>query len=84
MSLKVKSRAPRSKYRRIIVAGYTSESETAKQLNVSVRTLRKWRQCGMGPPWAKVGRQVIYGDESRTAWLRGQEVRPVHMTEAAA
>ena len=81
MKLKAKRRAPNSKRKRVIVAGYTSEAETAEQLNVAIRTLRHWRQHGMGPPWAKVGRQVVYSDESRMAWLRGQEVRPVRMTE---
>jgi hypothetical protein len=73
----VRGRLPRGR-----IAGYSSEPATAKALNVSVRTLRKWRQRGMGPPWVKVGRQVVYSDESRVAWLKGSEVRPVQ-TEAA-
>jgi hypothetical protein len=61
------------------IAGYSSEPETAKALSVSLRTLRKWRQRAMGPPWVKVGRRVVYSDESRAAWLKGQEVQPVRM-----
>jgi hypothetical protein len=75
-------RALRWKRKRIAVAGYSSEVKTAEELGVAVRTLRAWRQRGMGPPWAKVGRQVIYGDESRMTWLRGQEVQPVRQAEA--
>jgi hypothetical protein len=60
-------RRARRKRKRIIVAGYSSEAETAEQLNVAIRTLRSWRQRGKGPPWVKVGRQVIYADQSRAA-----------------
>jgi helix-turn-helix protein len=63
--------------RRKRLAGYSTESETAEELNVAVRTLRKWRAAGEGPPWTTVGRQIFYGDESSAAWLKSQEVRPV-------
>jgi hypothetical protein len=53
------------------------EAETAEELNVSLRTLRKWRQLRVGPPYAKVGRQVHYSDEGRTAWLKANEVQPI-------
>jgi hypothetical protein len=66
------------------IAGYSSEQETAAALCVTIRTLRKWRQRGMGPPWVKVGRRVVYSDDSRTTWLKGQEVRPVRQQVAAA
>jgi hypothetical protein len=69
-----KQRAPRWKRKRI--PGYTPETETAEELNVSVRTLRKWRQLRIGPPWVEVGRQIHYGDESRAAWLKSREVQP--------
>lgn len=59
------------------IRGYTPESETAEELNVSVRTLRKWRQIGIGPPYVEVGRQIHYGDDSRAAWLKSREVQPI-------
>jgi hypothetical protein len=65
------------RWKRKRIAGYSFETETAQQLNLSIRTLRKWRQLGIGPPWVKVGRQVVYSDESRVTWLKGQEVQPV-------
>jgi hypothetical protein len=67
----------RRQVRRKRLAGYSSESETAEELNVAIRTLRKWRQLQIGPPWTTVGRQIFYGNESRAAWLRSQEVQPV-------
>ena len=71
------------KRKRIVVAGYSSEADTADELNVTIRTLRKWRQRRVGPAWVKVGRQVIYSIESRMSWLKDQEVRPVRQEAAA-
>jgi hypothetical protein len=65
-------------------AGYSSESETAKALSLSPRTLRKWRARGIGPPFVKIGRRVVYSDESRLAWLKRSEVHPVRMETAQA
>ena len=70
-----KQRVPRWKRKRI--PGYTPEPETARELSVSVRTLRKWRQLGIGPAYIEVARQIHYGDESRAAWLKSREVQPV-------
>jgi hypothetical protein len=70
-----KQRAPGWERKRI--PGYTPEPETAEELNVSVRTLRKWRQLRIGPPYVTVGRQIHYGDQSRAAWLKSREVQPV-------
>jgi hypothetical protein len=70
-----KQRAPRPKRKRI--PGYMPEAETAAGLNVSVRTLRKWRQEGIGPSYVKFGRQIHYPLEGRAAWLRSLECKPV-------
>ena len=70
-----KQRAPRLKRKHI--PGYMPEAETADGLNVSVRTLRKWRQEGIGPSYVKFGRQIHYSLEGRAAWLRSLECKPV-------
>jgi hypothetical protein len=70
-----KQRAPRLKRKHI--PGYTPEVETADALNVSVRTLRKWRQEGIGPSYVKFGRQIHYSLQGRAAWLRSLERKPV-------
>ena len=73
-----KEHAPRLKRKRIAhIPGYTPEAEMAEQLGLAVRTLRKWRQQGLGPAYTKFGKQVHYRDASRDAWLRRQEVEPV-------
>jgi len=72
-------RASKQKRRRTAcIPGHVSEVEAAEELGVSVRTLRKWRQLRVGPPWTAVGRKILYRDESRAAWLKSREVLPVH------
>ena len=65
------------------IPGYSPERETAEELSVSVRTLRKWRQLRIGPPYIEVGRQIHYRDESRATWLRSREVQPVRSQGSA-
>jgi hypothetical protein len=71
------------KRKRAHIPGYTPEADTAKQLGVAVRTLRKWRRQGLGPAYTKFGKQVHYRDASRDAWLRRQEVEPTRELTAA-
>jgi hypothetical protein len=58
------------------IPGYTPEAETAEELNISIHTLRKWRQLRVGPPWVQIGRQIHYPDDGRAAWIRSREVHP--------
>jgi hypothetical protein len=74
-------RALRWKHKRI--PGYTPEAETAEELNISVRTLRKWRQLCIGPPWVEIGRQIHYSDERRAEWIKSREVHPTSSNEEA-
>jgi hypothetical protein len=34
--------------------------EAAHLLRVSISCLRKWRTQGLGPPWRRVGRRIVY------------------------
>jgi excisionase family DNA binding protein len=53
-----------------------TETETAALLHVSVRTLRRWRQQGSGPPAHKAGRRVLYAKGEVLAWLRREKGGP--------
>jgi len=48
------------------------EDDVAKQLHVSVASLRRWRLLGRGPQFHKVGALVRYRPEDLEAWLAGQ------------
>jgi len=61
--------------------GYRTEAEKANQLGVTVRTLRKWRQRRIGPPFAKYGKTVVYPDDDD--WLRNLVQQPIRSRRAA-
>jgi len=77
-------RAPKWKHKRPAnIAGYSDEYDTAAELGLTIYTLRSWRQRRIGPPWTKVGRHIFYNNDSRAAWLRSGEIRPVREQTAA-
>lgn len=46
-----------------------TEQELAKQLSVSLASVRRWRINGRGPLFVKVGASVRYRPEEVEAWL---------------
>ena len=59
------------------IPGFKTENEKAEELGQSVRTLRSWRAQRRGPPWAKIGKVVIYPNDGGDAWLRAQVQQPI-------
>jgi len=59
-----------------VLEGFISESDLARQLNRSVRTLQRLAARQSGPPRIKIGRLVFYRIESVRAWLAQQEKKP--------
>jgi hypothetical protein len=58
------------------IPGYRTESEQAKRLGRTVRTLQLWRLKGrIG--YTKVGPTVLYTDENEREFLKSREVAPV-------
>jgi excisionase family DNA binding protein len=51
--------------------------DAAKYLQVSERTLIRWRVQRKGPAWTYVGRQVRYRHEDLNDYLIGRKRRPV-------
>ncbi len=49
------------------------EDQAAAMLNVSKRTLRRFRQKGKGPRFNKIGGKVRYRRSSIEEWLRNNE-----------
>ena len=44
----------------------------AERLNISPRTLERWRIVGGGPPYRKLGPQIVrYSVEDLDAWFAG-------------
>jgi predicted DNA-binding transcriptional regulator AlpA len=59
-----------------VLEGYISETDLARQLNRSVRTLQRLAARQSGPPRIKIGRLVFYRIDSVRAWLAQQEKKP--------
>jgi hypothetical protein len=54
---------------RILLGGYFREPELARELNKHPRTLKRWRDLGIGPPFAMLGSEIIYPISEAKAWL---------------
>ena len=59
-----------------LLDGYTPEDQMAKARGVTVRTLRAERQRGDGPPWVKMGKQVLYPNDGFRNWLKAMSAAP--------
>jgi hypothetical protein len=60
-----------------ILNDWLSEEVTAKAVKKTVRTLRKWRKLGTGPPYACFGRTVRYRRDGIAEHYRRSEITPV-------
>jgi excisionase family DNA binding protein len=49
-----------------------TQQQLADELQVSVRTLERWRQEGIGPTFIQVGRSPRYRRSDVDAWLEQQ------------
>jgi predicted DNA-binding transcriptional regulator AlpA len=49
-----------------------NEFGVAQMLNMSVRSVRRWRLFGQGPRYLKIGASVRYRPEDVRAWLESQ------------
>jgi len=49
-----------------------NQQQLAEDLNVSPRTLEKWRVEGYGPRWVRVGSLCRYRPADVQAWLEAQ------------
>lgn len=52
-------------------------NESAEYLRQSTRTLIRWRNQRIGPPWVRVGGKVLYRHRDLDAWMEDQTVQPV-------
>jgi excisionase family DNA binding protein len=49
-------------------------AEVSERLRTSDRTLRRWRELGIGPPFIRIGQRYIrYRRDAVEAWLAAQE-----------
>ena len=53
-----------------------NEKVLAKEMDLSVQTLRNWRHKRKGPPYIKIGRAVRYNSEDIKKYLRKHRINP--------
>ena len=58
-----------------LLSEYLSQDEVARELNVSPRTLQRWRRIRTGPPVTIISRAPFYRRTSVQAWLLSREVK---------
>ena len=49
-----------------------TQQQLANELQVSIRTLERWRKDGTGPAFIRVGRSLRYRRSDIDAWLTQQ------------
>jgi hypothetical protein len=52
-----------------LLADYLPEKDLAAQLDVNVRTLARWRDLRIGPPFVTRGREIEYPIGGVREWL---------------
>ncbi|QXT38745.1 helix-turn-helix transcriptional regulator [Gymnodinialimonas ceratoperidinii] len=58
---------------------FLTKQEAAHFLRISVRTLTRRENEGMGPPRIKHGAKVVYRRQSLERWLEALERQPVRL-----
>jgi Helix-turn-helix domain len=56
--------------------GYVSDVSAARILRIKPATLANWRSRGHGPPYYKIGKQVLYRPDDVDRWIVGQRRQP--------
>ncbi len=63
---------------------FLTQSEAAKSLRLSQRTLERLRVAGTGPSFVKAGRRVLYRATALESWADARTFRSTAEADAAA
>jgi hypothetical protein len=58
-----------------VLKDWISREDLARELGVTVDTLRRWALRRVGPSFTKAGRRVLYSRQSVNDWLQSLEVQ---------
>lgn len=56
-----------------VLSDKMTESEFAEEVKRSRRTVQLWRQQRVGPPYIRLGRQILYRRDAVHEWLQSLE-----------
>ena len=52
---------------------FLTEAEFAARFHRAPRTVRRWRSEGSGPPFVRIGRQVVIAESDATEWATARK-----------
>ena len=68
----------------LMLDGYISEDEYARQRGVSIRTTQRDRALRQSPPYVIIGRQVYYRITAAREWLLARENNSTRQPQSLA
>jgi hypothetical protein len=66
-----------------ILDDHMDEGQCAASLGLAPITLARWRMLDKGPPYATIGRRILYNRASVKAWVAAQELQVERPKQAA-
>jgi hypothetical protein len=66
-----------------LLGDYYREPDLARELNKHQRTLKRWRDLGIGPPYTLLGIEIIYPIDRTKQWLAAGGTRSHRQTGKA-
>ncbi len=70
-------KTPEARHVSDVLDDWLSEQEAAAAARKSVRTLRKWRYLGTGPPYSFFGKTIRYHKPAFIEHFKRNEITPV-------
>jgi Helix-turn-helix domain len=68
---------------RSVLDGLATEDELSAEIKKTKRTLREWRQRGVGPPFVRLGETIYYPREKVREWIASLIKEPVRAKRRA-
>jgi hypothetical protein len=65
-----------------LLSGYLTETEAGREVHRDKRTLKRWRDQGVGPPVTYIGNSPWYSIVSLRRWIERQERDPAEIAKA--
>jgi len=72
--LNTKTQAVQGRKSQGVEQGFFNEKEVARILNISPKTVQKWRREGEGPRFCKLGRMVRYKIDDFEDWTNRRRI----------
>jgi hypothetical protein len=65
-----------------LIEDFYTEEQLANEINRSARTIARMREAGVGPPWKRLGKIIIYPKNAAKEWIHADVIDPVRNRRA--